>query len=80
MLSGRVRGPFTAQDSSAASVGGREWVGGALEMRRLMMELFLFSQVLLTPLLAWYWWMVVAFYAWSGFDLSARFVFIFTVM
>jgi len=49
-------GPFTAQDSSAASVGAE--TGGA---RRLQMTLFVFSSVLLTPLLAWYWWMAVAF-------------------
>ena len=45
----------TEQLSSVS--GRREWVGA----RRLQMTLLVFSSELLTPLLAWYWWMAVAF-------------------
>ena len=71
-------GPRNRDPSQHRTAQQRQWAHGAW---RLQMTLFVFSSVLLTPLLAWYWWMVVALlYAWSCYDLSARFVFIFTVM
>lgn len=77
MTGGPGGGPFTAQDSSAAS-GGREWVG-ALEMRDCRWHCLCspkFSQLHSWLGTGGWWW----HYYTRGLVLSARFVFIFTVM